>query len=207
MKANIFDTRQLLAFSHRQVLRLEGVDLGALALGLGKMLGRVIGEDIALSMVHDDDLWPVRADRGQLEQVLMNLVINALVGPLVSPPGRDVPSLGDGSAGLDCLIGAFLIGAYQEILGDLHNLFGDTNAVHVSTDARGEVVLDAVIKGDTVREVLNYVQFSSDQLVSKLRRDVEAALREGRLGYEETGRLLRFYEEAAGVKVAKVPAR
>ena len=56
-------------------------------------------------------------------------------------------------------LGAFLIGAYQEILGDLHNLFGDTNAVHVSTDSRGEVVLDAVIKGDTVREVLDYVEF------------------------------------------------
>ena len=51
------------------------------------------------------------------------------------------------------------MGAYQEILGDLHNLFGDTNAVHVSLDEQGDVVLDAVIKGDTVREVLDYVQF------------------------------------------------
>ncbi len=51
------------------------------------------------------------------------------------------------------------------------------------------------VKGDTVREVLNYVQFSSDALVSRLRRDVETALREGRLGYEESGRLLKFYEE------------
>ena len=51
-------------------------------------------------------------------------------------------------------LGAFLLGAYQEILGDLHNLFGDTNAVHVSLDDDGEVNLDAVIKGDTVREVL-----------------------------------------------------
>ena len=51
-------------------------------------------------------------------------------------------------------LGAFLLGAYQEILGDLHNLFGDTNAVHVSLDDDGEINLDAVIKGDTVREVL-----------------------------------------------------
>ena len=57
-------------------------------------------------------------------------------------------------------LGAFLLGAYQEILGDLHNLFGDTNAVHVSLDEDGEVDLDAVIKGDTVREVLAYVQYS-----------------------------------------------
>ena len=51
-------------------------------------------------------------------------------------------------------LGAFLLGAYQEILGDLHNLFGDTNAVHVTLED-GEVVLDGFIKGDTVREVLN----------------------------------------------------
>ena len=92
-------------------------------------------------------------------------------------------------------LGAFLLGAYQEILGDLHNLFGDTNAVHVRLSETGEVLLDSVIKGDTVREVLNYVQFSSDSLVAKLRRDVEAALRDGRLSYEESGALLHFYEE------------
>ena len=92
-------------------------------------------------------------------------------------------------------LGAFLLGAYQEILGDLHNLFGDTNAVHVSLDDGGEVILDNVIKGDTVREVLEYVQFNSEVLLGQFRRDVEAALREGRIGYEESGRLLRFYEE------------
>ena len=97
--------------------------------------------------------------------------------------------------GGDYYLGAFLLGAYQEILGDLHNLFGDTNTVHVRLGETGEVILDSVIKGDTVREVLNYVQFSADALVSRLRRDVETALREGRLGYEESGRLLKFYEE------------
>jgi arginine decarboxylase len=97
--------------------------------------------------------------------------------------------------GGDYYLGAFLVGAYQEILGDLHNLFGDTNAVHVRLDDSGEVILDTLVKGDTVREVLNYVQFSSDSLVNRLRRDVETALREGRIGYEESGRLLRFYEE------------
>ena len=97
--------------------------------------------------------------------------------------------------GGDYYLGAFLLGAYQEILGDLHNLFGDTNAVHVRLGPTGDVMLDSVIKGDTVREVLNYVQFSSDSLVAKLRRDVETALREGRLTYEESGALLRFYEE------------
>jgi arginine decarboxylase len=92
-------------------------------------------------------------------------------------------------------LGAFLIGAYQEILGDLHNLFGDTNAVHVAMDDSGEVILQAVIKGDTVREVLDYVEFEPDSLVRQLRDATEAAVREGRIGYEQAGRFLKFYEE------------
>jgi arginine decarboxylase len=92
-------------------------------------------------------------------------------------------------------LGVFLVGAYQEILGDLHNLFGDTHAVHVSLDERGSVVLDAVIKGDTVKEVLDYVEFDAATLVRKLRSDVELAVREGKVNYEESGRLLEFYEE------------
>ncbi len=93
------------------------------------------------------------------------------------------------------VLGTFLVGAYQEILGDLHNLFGDTNAVHVSLDDQKHVVLDAVIEGDTVREVLDYVQFQSKTLLEQFRRDVETAVREGRIGYEESGLLLRFYED------------
>ncbi|MEI6036292.1 MAG: biosynthetic arginine decarboxylase [Planctomycetota bacterium] len=95
-------------------------------------------------------------------------------------------------------LGAFLIGAYQEILGDLHNLFGDTNAVHVSTDAKGDVVLDAVIKGDTVREVLDYVEFDSNQLVQRLRESIEQAVREERICDEQAGKFLKFYEEGLG---------
>ena len=92
-------------------------------------------------------------------------------------------------------LGVFLVGAYQEILGDLHNLYGDTHAVHVSLDENNAVVLDAVIKGDTVREVLDYVEFDAEALVTKLRSDVESAVRCGRISYEESGRVLRFYEE------------
>jgi arginine decarboxylase len=93
------------------------------------------------------------------------------------------------------ILGTFLVGAYQEILGDLHNLFGDTNAVHVQLDEKGAVVIDALIRGDTVREVLDYVQFKSTTLAEQFRRDVETAVREGRIGYEESGVLLRFYED------------
>jgi arginine decarboxylase len=92
-------------------------------------------------------------------------------------------------------LGVFLVGAYQEILGDLHNLFGDTHAVHVSLDATGNVMLESVIKGDTVREVLDYVEFDAEMLVRKLRDGVEAAVRDGRIDFEESGRLLRFYED------------
>jgi arginine decarboxylase len=92
-------------------------------------------------------------------------------------------------------LGVFLIGAYQEILGDLHNLFGDTHAVHVSLDQNGEARLDTLIKGDTVREVLDYVEFDPEMLLGKLRTDVETAVRAGRVDYEGAGRLLRFYED------------
>jgi arginine decarboxylase len=93
------------------------------------------------------------------------------------------------------VLGVFLVGAYQEILGDLHNLLGDTHAVHVSLGDDNSVVLDAVIKGDTVREVLDYVEFDPEMLLGKLRTDVETAVREGRVDYEGAGRLLRFYED------------
>ncbi|HXG57386.1 MAG TPA: biosynthetic arginine decarboxylase, partial [Vicinamibacterales bacterium] len=92
-------------------------------------------------------------------------------------------------------LGVFLLGAYQEILGDLHNLLGDTHAVHVSLDDHGNVVLDAVIKGDTVKEVLDYVEFDSEVLMRKLRHDVEHAVRAGKISYEESGRMLEFYED------------
>ncbi|MCO6454471.1 MAG: biosynthetic arginine decarboxylase [Pirellulaceae bacterium] len=93
-------------------------------------------------------------------------------------------------------LGAFLIGAYQEILGDLHNLFGDTNAVHVRLNESGEAVLDSIIKGDTVSEVLDYVEFDRSDLVKRLQVAVENAVQQGRFDLREAGRCLKFYEEA-----------
>ena len=92
-------------------------------------------------------------------------------------------------------LGVFLVGAYQEILGDMHNLFGDTHAVHVRLDGNGNVVLEAVIKGDTVKEVLDYVEFDAEMLLHRMHVDLEAAVRENRLDLEQSGRLLRFYED------------
>ena len=91
-------------------------------------------------------------------------------------------------------LGAFLLGAYQEILGDLHNLFGDTNAVHVSLEEDGTPNVDTVIKGDTVTEVLNYVQYSSEKLMDRVRKDVEKAVRQGMISVTESRQFLRFYE-------------
>jgi arginine decarboxylase len=92
------------------------------------------------------------------------------------------------------LIGTFLVGAYQEILGDLHNLFGDTDAVHVKLDD-GDYRVEHVVEGDSVSEVLSYVQYNKEDLVSRVRRAVEVALREKRLTMAESGRLMRRYEE------------
>jgi arginine decarboxylase len=92
-------------------------------------------------------------------------------------------------------LSAFLIGAYQEILGDLHNLFGDTNTVHVDTTPTGDVVIEAIVKGDTVREVLDYVEFDHSDLVTRLQTAVEVAVREGRLDHQEAGRFIKFYED------------
>lgn len=93
-------------------------------------------------------------------------------------------------------LGAFLIGAYQEILGDLHNLFGDTNTVHVDLQPDGEVVLETIIKGETVNEVLDYVQYKEKDLIDRLQMAVEVAVRQGLLNYEQAGRMMRFYEES-----------
>ena len=94
----------------------------------------------------------------------------------------------------DYCLGAFLVGAYQEILGDLHNLLGDTNAVHVTVDDDGTYSVDEVIEGDSVREVLQYVQFSADELQRNMRKLVERALREQKISLDESRVLLKFYE-------------
>ncbi|MEW5975415.1 MAG: biosynthetic arginine decarboxylase [Acidobacteriota bacterium] len=91
-------------------------------------------------------------------------------------------------------LAAFLVGAYQEILGDLHNLLGDTNAVHVSLEPDGEVAIDHVVRGDSVREVLKYVQYDSEELLALMRKDVERALRDKRISLEDAALFLKFYE-------------
>jgi arginine decarboxylase len=76
--------------------------------------------------------------------------------------------------GEDYILGIFLTGAYQEILGDLHNLFGDTNALHIKLTDRGYEITD-LVHGDTVSEVLKYVQFDASNLLATFRRKVAGA--------------------------------
>jgi arginine decarboxylase len=92
-------------------------------------------------------------------------------------------------------LGVFLVGAYQEILGDLHNLFGDTNAVHVSTDEQGGLVVESVIEGDRVREVLRYMQFDADVLIERMHAAVEAAVRGAAISDQQAGQIMRFYRD------------
>lgn len=91
---------------------------------------------------------------------------------------------------------AFLVGAYQEILGDLHNLFGDTNAVHVEVDANGRPEFTNVVYGDTVREVLRYVQYGKDELVESWRTSIEQAVSRGLMSPSESAELFKKYQNA-----------
>jgi arginine decarboxylase len=91
-------------------------------------------------------------------------------------------------------LAACLVGAYQETLGDLHNLFGDTNAVHVSVTEDDKVEISEVVEGDTVREVLGYVQYEPEELRRKFSKSIESAVRDEKLSLEEARTLRRFYE-------------
>ncbi len=95
----------------------------------------------------------------------------------------------------DYLLGVFLVGAYQEILGDLHNLFGDTNSVHVSVDAEGGYVIEDVVLGDTVAEVLHYVQYNPEDLVNRFRKKAERSLKNGSLNLARSRELVKNYAE------------
>ena len=92
-------------------------------------------------------------------------------------------------------MGMFLNGAYQEILGDLHNLFGDTNAVHVALNDEGYEV-QHVIKGDSIAEVLRYVEYVPELMVEAVRRQAERAVSQGKLTNEQMRTLMHHYEES-----------
>ena len=93
------------------------------------------------------------------------------------------------------LLGAFLVGAYQETLGDLHNLFGDTHVAHIKLDANGQWWIDEIIEGDSISEVLRYVQFDATQLGAQIRRECERAVRKKQLSPKESKVFMKMYED------------
>ncbi|MFQ5418177.1 MAG: biosynthetic arginine decarboxylase [Myxococcota bacterium] len=97
--------------------------------------------------------------------------------------------------GRDYFLAMFLVGAYQEILGDLHNLFGDTDAVHVRLDDESEYRVEHVVEGDSVEEVLSYVQYDARSLIERVRRTIERSLRKGQITLEESAHLRRRFEQ------------
>ena len=115
---------------------------------------------------------PVR--RGTLQDVTCDSdgKIDRFVGDKNGRPSLELHEFRDGE---DYILGIFLTGAYQEILGDLHNLFGDTNAVHVRMNEHGGYDITDLVEGDTVTEVLNYVQFGASQLLATFRRKVNSS--------------------------------
>jgi arginine decarboxylase len=118
--------------------------------------------------IHRLDEPPNR--RGTLQDMTCDSdgVIDRFVGGRKGKPSLELHPMHEGEP---YILGIFLTGAYQEILGDLHNLFGDTNAVHVRLTDQGYEVTD-LVHGDTVTEVLNYVQFHASDLLATFRRKV-----------------------------------
>jgi arginine decarboxylase len=94
-------------------------------------------------------------------------------------------------------LGLFLAGAYQEIMGNLHNLFGDTNAVHIKLTPKGYQI-EHVVKGDTMKEVVGYVQYDAEDLMENIRKKSEQALQEKRITLQESQRLMQNYESSLG---------
>jgi len=97
--------------------------------------------------------------------------------------------------GAPYFLAVFLVGAYQEILGDLHNLFGDTDAVHVRLDDEGGYSVEHLVEGDDVTQVLSYVQYDRRSLSERVRRTIERALRQGQISLEDSALLRRRYEQ------------
>ena len=113
--------------------------------------------------IHRLDEEPTR--RGTLQDVTCDSdgKIDRFVGDKNGAPSLELHEFRDGEP---YMLGVFLTGAYQEILGDLHNLFGDTNAVHVRLGPNGGYEVTDLVHGDTVTEVLNYVQFRGSDLLA-----------------------------------------
>jgi arginine decarboxylase len=108
---------------------------------------------------------------------------NRRVLPLHAPDGRPY------------YVGVFMVGAYQETLGEMHNLFGDTDTVHVAVSDAGGYTVERVVEADSVHEILAYVQYDRRDLSERVRQAAEAAVRAGEITLEESALLRKRYEQ------------
>ncbi len=92
-------------------------------------------------------------------------------------------------------LGVFLVGAYQEVLGDLHNLFGDTHTVHVSVIGPNKYRIDKLVQGDTVREVLSYMQYNKRDLLNMTRKAIEESIEEKLITLKESAKIQKFLDD------------
>lgn len=95
--------------------------------------------------------------------------------------------------GEDYILGVFLVGAYQETLGDLHNLLGDTNVMSVTYDEDGKFRFHDELEGDTIAEVLSYVEYDTKKMEAMIRTKAERAVQEGRITAQERRKIISSY--------------
>ncbi len=150
-----------------------------------------------------DQLFPIMPIHRLLERPTRHAVLGDIT---CDSDGKIDSFVGDGHrtqtlmlhplrAGEPYQLAVFMVGAYQEILGDLHNLFGDTHAVHVELDG-GITKIRSIVKGDTVSEVLGYVQYEDRELVEAIQDAVENAIDSGRINHQQAGQTIAAYEQA-----------
>ena len=173
---------------------LQMFNLGLLSLefrGLAERLYWAIDQLFPIMPIHRLDECPTR--RAVLADITCDS--DGKIDHFVSH--REVKrtlELHDIAEGDEYYLAAFLVGAYQETLGDLHNLFGDTHVVHIRLEEDGKWWIDEVVMGDTANKVLEYMEYDVAELYPALARDCERAIREGRMTVAESQALKRFYE-------------
>jgi arginine decarboxylase len=140
--------------------------------------------------IHRLDEEPVR--QGILVDITCDSDGNIQRFPLKKGISKTLP-LHEKRPGESYLLGIFLIGAYQEILGDLHNLFGDTHAVHVRMNGTN-CEMEQIIEGESVSQVLEHVQFHEASLLKRMHRQVQSACSEGSISAAEAESFLQFYQ-------------
>ena len=131
------------------------------------------------------DVYPERVEEMSLDQIDRFIDLHDV--------RRSLP-LHELREGESYVLGAFLVGAYQETLGDLHNLLGDTHVVSIRHDERGHLEFTREIAGDTVADVLSYVEYSPKELVERMRRKAERAVRAGDIDVRQRRRILDAYQ-------------